>query len=47
MAAWGLPVSDRAKVVTTMAEVRDFVAYYGEHRHDVEHELDGVVVKVD
>ncbi len=45
--AWGLPVSDRAKVVRTMEEVREFVAYYGEHRHDVEHELDGVVVKVD
>ncbi|MDO5740255.1 MAG: NAD-dependent DNA ligase LigA [Ornithinimicrobium sp.] len=47
LAAWGLPVSDRAKLVTSMAEVRDFVAYYGEHRHDVEHELDGVVIKID
>ncbi len=28
-------------------EVDDFIAYYGEHRHDVEHEIDGVVVKVD
>jgi DNA ligase (NAD+) len=27
--------------------VREFVDYYGEHRHDVEHEIDGVVVKVD
>jgi DNA ligase (NAD+) len=27
--------------------VQDFIAYYGEHRHDVEHEIDGVVVKVD
>ena len=47
LAAWGLPVSDRAKVVTTLEEVREFIGYYGEHRHDVEHELDGVVVKVD
>ena len=47
MAAWGLPVSDRVKVVPTLEEVRDYVVYYGEHRHDVEHELDGVVVKVD
>jgi DNA ligase (NAD+) len=44
---WGLPTSDRAKVVTTLAEVEDYVAFYGEHRHDVEHEIDGVVVKVD
>ena len=47
LAAWGLPVSDRAKVVSSMDEVREFTAYYGKHRHDVEHELDGVVVKVD
>ena len=48
LAAWGLPVSDRAKVLTDLDEVVDFVTYYGEHRHDeVEHELDGVVVKVD
>ena len=45
--AWGLPTSDRAKVVPSLAEVEDFIAHYGEHRHDVEHEIDGVVVKVD
>ena len=27
--------------------MEEFVAHYGEHRHDVEHEIDGVVVKVD
>ncbi|GGK59468.1 NAD-dependent DNA ligase LigA [Ornithinimicrobium pekingense] len=47
LAAWGLPVSDRTKVLGSVEEVRDYIAYYGEHRHDVEHELDGVVVKVD
>ncbi|MDQ1484815.1 MAG: ligase, partial [Actinomycetota bacterium] len=45
--AWGLPTSDRARVVPTLREVDDFISYYGEHRHDVEHEIDGVVVKVD
>jgi DNA ligase (NAD+) len=45
--AWGLPTSKRFKVVATLAEVDEFIAYYGEHRHDVEHEIDGVVVKVD
>lgn len=47
LAAWGLPTSDRARVVPDMAQVREFIAHYGEHRHDVEHEIDGVVVKVD
>ncbi len=45
--AWGLPTSDRAKVVPGLRAVEEFVEYYGEHRHDVEHEIDGVVVKVD
>ena len=45
--AWGLPTSDRAKVLGDLEEVDEFIAYYGEHRHDVEHEIDGVVVKVD
>ena len=45
--AWGLPTSDRAKVLDSLTEVEEFISYYGEHRHDVEHEIDGVVVKVD
>jgi DNA ligase (NAD+) len=45
--AWGLPTSERAKVVEGLKGVEEFVEYYGEHRHDVEHEIDGVVVKVD
>ncbi|HEX3783048.1 MAG TPA: NAD-dependent DNA ligase LigA [Pseudonocardiaceae bacterium] len=45
--AWGLPVSTHTKVVDTIQEVIDRVAYWGEHRHDAEHEIDGLVVKVD
>jgi DNA ligase (NAD+) len=45
--AWGLPTSSRWKLADDVAAVRDYIAYYGEHRHDVEHEIDGVVVKVD
>ncbi|MGW4463157.1 NAD-dependent DNA ligase LigA [Micromonospora sp. NPDC004704] len=45
--AWGLPTSDRWRVVPDLAGVRDYIDYYNEHRHDVEHEIDGVVVKVD
>ena len=44
---WGLPTSDRIEVVPDLAGVKAYVAHYGEHRHDVEHEIDGVVVKVD
>ena len=45
--AWGLPTSDRVRVLGSLREVREYIDYYGEHRHDVEHEIDGVVVKVD
>jgi DNA ligase (NAD+) len=45
--AWGLPVSDHTTRVKGIAAVEERVAYWGEHRHDVEHEIDGVVVKVD
>ncbi|MET7867728.1 NAD-dependent DNA ligase LigA [Micromonospora taraxaci] len=45
--AWGLPTSDRWRVVKDLAGVAEYIAYYAEHRHDVEHEIDGVVVKVD
>ncbi|WP_130513157.1 NAD-dependent DNA ligase LigA [Krasilnikovia cinnamomea] len=45
--AWGLPTSDRWRQVGDMAGVTGFIDYYAEHRHDVEHEIDGVVVKVD
>ena len=43
----GLPTSDRFKVCGTRAEVQKFIQFYAEHRHDVEHEIDGVVIKVD
>jgi DNA ligase (NAD+) len=45
--AWGLPVSDHTTRVTGIDAVAERVAYWGEHRHDVEHEIDGLVVKVD
>ena len=46
--AWGLPVSPRVEVVQDLEGVMAYVEHYGEHRHDVtEHEIDGVVVKVD
>ncbi|MGP3925546.1 NAD-dependent DNA ligase LigA [Streptomyces sp. 8N616] len=44
---WGLPTAKAYKVVDSLKGVREFIAYYGEHRHSVEHEIDGVVVKLD
>ncbi|WP_367136147.1 NAD-dependent DNA ligase LigA [Saccharothrix sp. HUAS TT1] len=45
--AWGLPVSPHTKVLSTFEEVSAHVEYWGGHRHDAVHEIDGVVVKVD
>ena len=47
LAAWGLPVSTHTVKVKGIKAVADRVAYWGEHRHDVEHEIDGLVTKVD
>ena len=44
--ALGLPTSNRFKVCATRAEVLAFIENYNIHRHDVEHEIDGVVIKV-
>ncbi|MEV5278949.1 NAD-dependent DNA ligase LigA [Streptomyces sp. NPDC051994] len=45
---WGLPTAEHNKVVNSLEEVREFIAYMGENRHSVvEHEIDGVVVKLD
>jgi DNA ligase (NAD+) len=47
--AWGLPVSDRYKVVADLADVRAYIGYYSDpgHRHETPYEIDGVVVKID
>ncbi|KRF17747.1 aromatic ring-opening dioxygenase LigA [Nocardioides sp. Soil797] len=47
LAAWGLPTSKRVKVVPDLKAAEEFITQCGENRHDVEHEIDGVVIKVD
>jgi DNA ligase (NAD+) len=47
MDRWGLPVSPHRKLARNLAEVWERIEYFGEHRHSVEHEIDGVVVKLD
>ncbi|MEV7885634.1 NAD-dependent DNA ligase LigA [Streptomyces sp. NPDC002817] len=44
---WGLPTAQYNKVVDGLDGVREFIAYFGENRHSVEHEIDGAVVKLD
>jgi DNA ligase (NAD+) len=44
---WGLPVSPHRKLAPTLEEVWSYISYFGEHRHASEHEIDGVVVKLD
>ena len=47
MDRWGLPVSPHRKLARNLTEVWSYIEYFGEHRHSVEHEIDGVVVKLD
>lgn len=47
LAGWGFPTSPAYRVVSSVSDVLHYVSYYGEHRHDLKHEIDGVVVKVD
>jgi len=43
----GLPVDPNIEVVETLQDVFAFVQRWEEHRHSVDYEIDGVVVKVD
>jgi DNA ligase (NAD+) len=45
--SWGLPTSSHFRVKDSAAGAAEFITYYGEHRDSVEHEIDGIVVKVD
>lgn len=43
---WGLPISERYQVCDSRDEILKYITHYEIHRHDVEHEIDGVVVKI-
>ena len=47
MRAWGLPVSERMRVADSLTTVEDYVREFEAKRHSLDHEIDGVVVKVD
>lgn len=44
--SWGLPISQHFKVFNSTKDVLKFIKYHGENRHAVEHDIDGVVIKV-
>ncbi|EMY34330.1 DNA ligase LigA [Arthrobacter crystallopoietes BAB-32] len=44
---WGLPTSPYFKVLDSYDEVLKFIEHFGDHRHDLLHEIDGIVIKVD
>ncbi|TQJ69996.1 DNA ligase (NAD+) [Arthrobacter sp. SLBN-100] len=44
---WGLPVSPYSEVLDSLDDVLDFIKRYGDKRHKLLHEIDGIVVKVD
>lgn len=43
----GLPISEHYRLCVTRGDVMDFIAYYGDRRHSVAFQIDGVVVKID
>ncbi|QYF90849.1 NAD-dependent DNA ligase LigA [Arthrobacter sp. PAMC25284] len=47
LAAWGLPTSPYFEVLPGVKEVLEFITRYGDKRHSLTHEIDGIVVKVD
>ncbi|HYO85080.1 MAG TPA: NAD-dependent DNA ligase LigA [Dermatophilaceae bacterium] len=47
LSSWGLPTSEHALVLDDLVAVQERIEYFAARRHDIEHELDGVVVKVD
>ena len=46
-AGLGFPINDHLRSFSTIDEVVAHCAYWQEHRHDLDYEIDGVVVKVD
>lgn len=45
--SWGLPTSNKYKVVSSIKEVIEYIEGFQAQRHSLEHEIDGVVIKVD
>lgn len=47
LAGWGLPTTDKYRVVSDVEDVIKYIDEFEKKRHKLEHEIDGVVVKID
>lgn len=47
LAGWGLPTTDKYRVVSSIEDVIKYIDEFEKKRHKLEHEIDGVVVKID
>lgn len=47
LSSWGLPTTKRYQVVSDAAAALKYIEALEQTRHDIEHEIDGVVIKVD
>ncbi|WP_175957573.1 NAD-dependent DNA ligase LigA, partial [Schaalia sp. Marseille-Q2122] len=47
LAGWGLPTSPYTRLISSHAEIDEVIDYYGAHRHELSHEIDGMVFKID
>lgn len=45
--SWGIPISLQTRETPSLDTILEMIRYYGEHRHDLPHDIDGIVVKVD
>jgi DNA ligase (NAD+) len=47
LASWGLPTTKRFEVVTDAEAAFEFITNLESTRHEIEHEIDGAVIKID
>ncbi|RRC95313.1 NAD-dependent DNA ligase LigA [Schaalia canis] len=47
LAGWGLPTSPYTRLISSHADIDEVISYYGAHRHELSHEIDGMVFKID
>ena len=47
LASWGLPTTDKYRVLNSVDQVLQYIEEFEKKRHKLEHEIDGVVVKID
>ena len=46
LASWGLPVSPYSELIDSVDGIFHFIERYGERRHSLVHEIDGIVIKI-